>query len=457
MIREAWAAYARRSWGHGELDYRRGSYGLFGRNSGYTIVTSMSTLWAAGLKEEFEAGRKWITRSLSSSFASISSSVEVSRVVSGYIGGLLSCYALTKEVLFLERAVEIGLLLEPAYAGTKGGLPHKYIVPKDGSVSGTRVPTSAVAAGLLEYAYLAEVSGDERFSERFTAIKANLKELRKSSANGLLLKEVDIMRGRWSGSAANASLFGSTFSAYRGLLAVFIACDGFSGMPTQEDDCFQEYLQAIEAAVQRAEMLCSISLRGDENYFTFARDYHPTSKRRRPHGRFMDVSGHALAGMFALGARALERRRARRSCKRYANTEERERIGRHWFWAKSLAETGRALAETYFLLYRLTRDARYREYAWALVQALRRSCRNQGESSAGVQTVGSFGTVVDVTQTVARRTTYQPAELLSSTLKWLLLIFAPDEGEELFSLERWVFTSPGGQPLPIYYRKGGGR
>ena len=120
MIREAWAAYARRSWGHGELDYRRGSYGLFGRNSGYTIVTSMSTLWAAGLKEEFEAGRKWITRSLSNSFASISSSVEVSRVVSGYIGGLLSCYALTKEVLFLERAVEIGLLLEPAYAGTKG-------------------------------------------------------------------------------------------------------------------------------------------------------------------------------------------------------------------------------------------------------------------------------------------------------------------------------------------------
>lgn len=124
MIIEGWTAYARHSWGAWELDLgpkkeKPGSLN-FNFKTGYTIITSMSTLWIAGLTKEFTLGRKWIVEKFH--FASITDYVEVSKVVGGYIGGLLSCYALTKEVVFLEKALEVSRRLESAYAGDGGKL-----------------------------------------------------------------------------------------------------------------------------------------------------------------------------------------------------------------------------------------------------------------------------------------------------------------------------------------------
>lgn len=93
-------------------------------------------------------------------------------------------------------------------------------------------------------------------------------------------------------------------------------------------------------------------------------------------------------------------------------------------------------------MYRLTREQKYRDYAWALVQSIREHCRNK----PGVDRYpGSYSTVKDVTKVPAERSLYQSVDLLSITLKYLYLIFAD---EDQMPLDQWVFSATG-QPLPV--------
>lgn len=93
------------------------------------------------------------------------------------------------------------------------------------------------------------------------------------------------------------------------------------------------------------------------------------------------------------------------------------------------------------MLYRLTHEQKYRDYAWQLAQAIREHCRN----SATDKYPGSYSTVKDVTKVPAERSLYQSVDLLSITLKYLYLIFCEDD---VMPLDKWVFNA-NGQPLPI--------
>lgn len=97
------------------------------------------------------------------------------------------------------------------------------------------------------------------------------------------------------------------------------------------------------------------------------------------------------------------------------------------------------LAESYFILHRLTGDARYREYAWELVQAIDAHCR----------TDCGYVELEDVTTVPPTQGRLQYAEFLGATLKYLYLIFCDDS---VLPLDKWVFNSVG-QPLPIISSK----
>lgn len=103
-------------------------------------------------------------------------------------------------------------------------------------------------------------------------------------------------------------------------------------------------------------------------------------------------------------------------------------------------DLGPQLAESYFVLWRLTGDPRYREYAWSLTKAIYKHAR----------TVNGYAQVRDVLSMPAAKEDYQPPNFLSATLKYLYLIFA-DDNTQLplpLSLDSWVFTGDG-QPLPV--------
>ena len=93
------------------------------------------------------------------------------------------------------------------------------------------------------------------------------------------------------------------------------------------------------------------------------------------------------------------------------------------------------MAESYFVLYRLTKEQKYREYAWELARAIHKHCR----------TKNGYAQVRDVMEMPTTKEDSQPPVFLSATLKYLYLTFAPDD---LLPLDQWVFNTDG-QPLPI--------
>lgn len=120
MTASAWNAYKEHSWGHASLKpvTKEADNRLFGPTSGRTIVSAMSTLFIMNMTEEFEAAANWIRDKLD--LSQIDKKMNVCDLVTDYIGGLLSCWALTGREIFKEKALEIAKLLEPAYETSTG-------------------------------------------------------------------------------------------------------------------------------------------------------------------------------------------------------------------------------------------------------------------------------------------------------------------------------------------------
>uniref|UniRef100_A0A1B6GD22 alpha-1,2-Mannosidase n=1 Tax=Cuerna arida TaxID=1464854 RepID=A0A1B6GD22_9HEMI len=101
------------------------------------------------------------------------------------------------------------------------------------------------------------------------------------------------------------------------------------------------------------------------------------------------------------------------------------------------------VVESYFYLWRVTKDPKYREWGWEAVQALQEHCWTPGGYS-GIRNVYDKGSEKD---------DVQQSFFLAETLKYLYLLFSDDS---LISLDEWVFNTEA-HPLPIkginpYYR-----
>ena len=93
------------------------------------------------------------------------------------------------------------------------------------------------------------------------------------------------------------------------------------------------------------------------------------------------------------------------------------------------------MIESYFYLWRLTHNNKYREWAWNATQAIEKYCRvNFGYN--GIRNVYNTNTSKD---------DVQQSFFLAETLKYLYLIFSSDD---LISLDQWVFNTEA-HPLPI--------
>ena len=118
MTREAWTAYKQYAWGHDALrPVAMAPYDEWA-GAGASIVGAMSTLYVMGLKGEYLEGREWIAEKLN--FSKIDGETDVHATIVQYIGGLLSAYALTGDLVFREKAVEIAAALDVAFNSTTG-------------------------------------------------------------------------------------------------------------------------------------------------------------------------------------------------------------------------------------------------------------------------------------------------------------------------------------------------
>lgn len=120
MTKEAWNAYVEHAWPSGALKPLT-KEGDDSTTVGETIVASMSTLWVMDLSEEFERGKQWVEGELHQ-LRNTTFDVLVNTIIVNYLGGLLSCFALTGDEHFINKSYEITDMLLPAlnYSMTNG-------------------------------------------------------------------------------------------------------------------------------------------------------------------------------------------------------------------------------------------------------------------------------------------------------------------------------------------------
>lgn len=120
-VREAfcfgWAGYKKFAWGADEVHPISGDRGDNWGGFGMTILDSMDTLKLLGLHKEFDEATKWVRES--SNFDR-DFSVSVFETNIRIVGGLLAAYDLTKNSLFLDKAVDMADRLLPAFKTVSG-------------------------------------------------------------------------------------------------------------------------------------------------------------------------------------------------------------------------------------------------------------------------------------------------------------------------------------------------
>ncbi|KAK2723552.1 mannosyl-oligosaccharide alpha-1,2-mannosidase IA-like [Artemia franciscana] len=93
------------------------------------------------------------------------------------------------------------------------------------------------------------------------------------------------------------------------------------------------------------------------------------------------------------------------------------------------------VVESYFVLWRMTKDKKYRDWGWDVVQALEAHCRVDNGYSG-------INNVYDIN---SKKDNVHQSFFLAETLKYLYLLFSDDQ---LISLDQWVFNTEA-HPLPI--------
>lgn len=114
-----WKAYEERAFGADELKPISGERVNRWGNVAMTLMDNIDSLYIMGFKEEFERVKEFLNNF---NFRDKTSTVSMFEITIRELGGLLSVYYLSKEEIFLKKAIELGDCLLPVF-NSKSGLP----------------------------------------------------------------------------------------------------------------------------------------------------------------------------------------------------------------------------------------------------------------------------------------------------------------------------------------------
>eukprot|EP01107_Rhizomastix_libera_P002648 TRINITY_DN1458_c0_g1_i8.p1 TRINITY_DN1458_c0_g1~~TRINITY_DN1458_c0_g1_i8.p1 ORF type:complete len:577 (-),score=173.58 TRINITY_DN1458_c0_g1_i8:1337-3067(-) len=434
-MKHAWDAYEKYAWGMDELEplSKKGKDWL---GMGLTIVDSLDTLYIMEMKEEFERAKNWVRTSMK--FESMSA-VSVFETVIRNVGGLLSAYDLSKDKLFLQKAEELGRILIHAY---NQAMPHISIdlrTKHSFNPSWTSQNSILAEAGTiqLEFSYLSNLTGDPIFREKALAIFDNLES--KHPADGLYPIYLNTQTGAFSGNHITLGAMGDSFYEY--LIKFWI----FMGGPGSIADKYKAmYDRAVDGISRKL-------IRTTQSGLTYIGEHHggngePTNK--------MDELACFAGGMFALGSKAHANDYKYKGAVPLSKQLELGAAithGCHEMWHQMTTGIAPEVAlftangikaggaryyilrpetvESFFYLWRFTHEQKYRDWGWEAFLAIEKHCRNDGGGYSGIR---------DVTSAKPDKDNLQQSFFLAETLKYLYLLFSPDD---VIPLDKYVFNT----------------
>lgn len=441
MMKHAWDNYVKYAWGKNELrpQSKRGhSASIFGSSSmGASIVDSMDTLYIMGMDEEFNKGKEWISANLDMN--GMSGDVSVFETNIRYVGGLLTAYSFTGDEMFKSKAVHVVDKLLPAF-DTPTGIPYALVNMRGGIAknfgwaSGGSSILSEFGTLHMEFAYLSDITGNPIYKQKVEKIRDFVNKVPRPKK--LYPNYLHPKTGKWGQQHTSVGALGDSFYEY--LLKEWLRSGKRDTVAKQMFD---------EAATDIEEMLIQTSASG----LTYLAEWK--------YGRLehkMDHLACFAGGMYGLAAHEEKDSNSGRwmdIAKGITNTchESYDRsdtkLGPEAFRFSDAVEA-RALKqneryyilrpetfESYFIMWRLTKDPKYREWGWEAIQALDNSCKVDGGYS-GVRNVYQVG---------GQKDDVQQSFFLAETLKYLYLLFSDDS---VISLDQWVMNTEA-HPLPI--------
>jgi len=446
MMRHAWHGYSSYAWGFNEvkpvskMPHTDSIFG--GEKMGASIVDGIDTLYIMGLKDEYLAARTWIEDNLDFNRYDIDLSVFETNI--RYVGGLLSIYSLTKDQMFLNKAVQIADKLLPAF-DTPSGIPYSNINIRTGYARnhdwayGAAI-LSEFGSMHLEFIYLSHLTGDPKYREKVFKIRRAIKKA-VPRQDGLYNNYMNTETGQWLTRPTHISMGALGDSFYEYLIKAYVQSEG------QDAEAFDMYIDAIRAYENK---LVFTSTQSRLVYFAELKDTSINHK--------MDSLACFSGGMLALGATKSQeplKTRHMTLANGIANTchesciRTKSHLGPETFVFSSRADAMAygpsekyyilrpEILETYFYMWRYTHDPKYRAWAWDFIEALERYCKAEGGYS-GLRNVYQPVIKDDVQQSF----------FLAEVLKYLYLIFSDDN---VLSLDEWVFNTEA-HPLPILKR-----
>jgi mannosidase alpha-like ER degradation enhancer 2 len=393
----AWQAYEKHAWGHDELKpVSKSTRDWYGESLEITPVDTLDTLLLMGLTEEAEKTKTLIVDKLS---FDKDVSVKNFEVTIRLLGGLLSSYQRTGDARLLKLAEDLGNRLLPVF-NSPTGMPYMYVNLKTGKTSGSRTNPAEIGTLLLEFGTLAKLTHRPVFYDK--AKNALVQLYKRRSKIGLVGEEIDVESGEWVSRASHVGggidsyyeyllkcsiLFGDRDCAKmwkesRRALDKYLADEAPSGLWYGQVDMLTGKRTAAEYGALHAFLPAVLALDGD---------------LRR--ARRLQDSGAKMWNLHGIEPEVINYRTMEVVSPGYPLRPE--------------------IIESAYYLRRLTQDPRYLEMGKTFFDGIVKHCR----------TDDGYTTLTNVVS--KEKGDLMPSYFLTETLKYLYLLFAPDETLDL--------------------------
>ncbi|KAJ9473897.1 putative Endoplasmic reticulum mannosyl-oligosaccharide 1,2-alpha-mannosidase (putative) [Pseudozyma hubeiensis] len=464
----AWEGYKKHAWGHDELrPVSRTADDPF-NGWGASIVDALDTLLVMGLPKEYDLARQHVrdidfrlVGGSRSAYGSADGRIPVFETAIRYLGGFLSAYDLSGDILMRDRAEELAQLILPAF-DTVTGVPNGRIrMMEDPQYPYTRpqqqssVVLAEAGSLLLEFTRLWQVTGNRTYFDR-------------------VQRNTDWLDHNMTAAGRMESLFPSQIYPERNISYGTIS---FGGMA----DSYYEYLikehQLLGGRLQQYSRMYSAAIEGAKKLLISRVDTVPgvslMTVGEISGSKYIAKLEHLACfsgGMLGLGSRLMAERRD--------DIELANGITGTCWWAYNSSTTGigpenlifyknddddrfeltslsdgtsrrgkprgnpivgvRSVQTSYLnrpetiesvmYMWRITGDPEWQERGWQMFASWVTHCMTD---------VG-FSAIWDVTRTPAGWSDSMESFTFAETFKYYYLLFSPPE---LISLDEYVFTT----------------
>ncbi|XP_021763900.1 mannosyl-oligosaccharide 1,2-alpha-mannosidase MNS3-like isoform X1 [Chenopodium quinoa] len=479
----AWSGYKKYAMGFDELMplSKRGIDGLGGL--GATVVDALDTAMIMGEEDIVNEAGSWIETHLAERISQ-KGQVNLFETTIHVLGGLLSAYHLSgganvsspsvgpKPSAYLKTATILADRLLTAFTSSATPIPFSDVILRDNTAHAAPdglSSTSEASTLQLEFNYLSDVLGDQKYSLEAMKVLEHIKTLPK--VEGLVPIYISPQTGEFSGQNIRLGSRGDSYYEY--LLKVWLQQGASQSRNlTYLHDMYEEAMKGVRHLLVRKSIPNGLVFVGELPYGAS--------------GSFSPKMDHLvcfLPGTLALGAtKGMTKSKAMKdnllSSEDLENLRLAEDLIKTCVETYSVTSTGLApeivyfhvedyfeegfdggnksskflndivikpadrhnllrpeTVESLFVLYRITEDPKYREWGWQIFEAFEKYTKVDS---------GGYTSLDDVTSLPHKRDKMETF-FLGETLKYLYLLFGDSN---IVPLDKYVFNTEA-HPIPI--------